>query len=295
MKRALRWAVFPLIVAGSTAGMAAALSAGAPLLVVSATGAILLAALVTGLERALPFADEWRRSHGDLPADLAHLAINLLLLETLPARLLPGESLALWPTGWPLAAQLALAVVAGDLLAYGLHRLLHGPLWRFHAVHHAAPRLYWINSWRLHPVEVLAYFLLTAVPLKLLGAPADVLALQVALGTSFRMLQHSNVDVRLGLLNRIFAMAEVHRWHHAREGRHAHANFGNMLYVWDHLFGTATAPRDGSVPRVGLPEEQRMGPGYLAQLAAPFGARRRGGELTTPGRPSSARGRNTSR
>jgi ornithine lipid hydroxylase len=270
MSGALRWAIFPLIVAGSAAGMAAAMATGAPVFLASAAGGLLLAAIVTALERALPFADDWRRSHGDLPADLAHLAVNLILLETLPARLLPDGSLAIWPADWPLAAQLVLALVCGDLLAYGLHRLLHGPLWRFHAVHHGAPRLYWINSWRLHPVEVLAYFLVTAVPFRLLGAPIEVLAVQVALGTSFRMLQHSNIDVRLGPLNRIFAMAEVHRWHHARDGRHAHANFGNMLYVWDHIFGTATAPRSGDVTCVGLPDGQAIGAGYLAQLASPF-------------------------
>lgn len=270
MSRSLRWAIFPLVVAGSMAAMAAAMAAGVPMLAASACGALLLAALVTGLERALPFSAEWRRSHGDLPADLAHLAVNLLLLETLPVQLLPGGVLAIWPAHWPVAAQLALAVVAGDLVAYGLHRVLHGPLWRFHAVHHSAPRLYWINSWRLHPVEVLAYFLVTVAPFRLAGAPAEVLALQVAFGTSFRMLQHSNVDVQLGPLNRLFAMAEVHRWHHARDGRHAHANFGNVLFVWDRLFGTATAPRDGTAPRVGLPDPHAIGAGYLSQLAAPF-------------------------
>ena len=50
----------------------------------------------------------------------------------------------------------------------------------------------------------------------LLGCPESVIMLFALFDAVFGMLQHCNIDVRLGPLNRIFSMAEPHRWHHSR-------------------------------------------------------------------------------
>ena len=55
-----------------------------------------------------------------------------------------------------LLAQLPLALVVAELVEYSFHRLMHEVpwLWRFHATHHSAPRLYWLNAARFHPIDL---------------------------------------------------------------------------------------------------------------------------------------------
>ena len=103
----------------------------------------------------------------------------------------------------------------------------------------------------------------------------------------FGMLQHANIDVRLGPLNRIFSMAEPHRWHHSRTLAEANSNYGSNLIVWDLVFGTFFLPSDREAPReIGIADLPRFPTGYLAQLATPFrwtgGARRERARQTTP-------------
>ena len=87
----------------------------------------------------------------------------------------------------------------------------------------------------------------------------------------FGMLQHCNVDVRLGWLNRVFSMAEAHRWHHSRTIREANTNYGSNLIVWDLVFGTFFLPSDREPPQeIGIADMPGFPTGYLGQLASPF-------------------------
>jgi sterol desaturase/sphingolipid hydroxylase (fatty acid hydroxylase superfamily) len=181
--------------------------------------------------------------------------------------------LRLWPTGWPLAAQLGLALVIAELPQYWLHRLQHEQdwLWRFHAVHHAAPRLYWLNAARFHPVDIWLLYVVGYTPLVILGCPAEVIALFALFDAVFGMLQHANIEIRLGPLNRVFSAAEPHRWHHSRTIREANNNYGSNLIIWDLVFGTFFLPPDREPPTaIGIADLPAFPTGYLAQLAAPF-------------------------
>ena len=52
------------------------------------------------------------------------------------------------------AAQVVLAVVVGDFVAYWKHRFLHTRLlWPFHAAHHSSVEVDWWSNERVHPVE----------------------------------------------------------------------------------------------------------------------------------------------
>jgi ornithine lipid hydroxylase len=284
MREAARWTVFPVLM-GGTLALAIAL--------VPELGAIrgILVAQLAGLlgivaaERVLPFRPAWNRAHGDVAADLGHALVSGIGASQLARGLvqLAGGVIAawivgrvggtVWPTGWPLAAQLALALPIAELPQYWLHRLQHerDALWRFHAVHHSAPRLYWLNAARFHPVDLALLYVVGYVPLVALGCPADVILLFALFDAVFGMFQHSNVDVRLGPLNRIFSMAEPHRWHHSRVVAEASSNYGSNLLVWDQVFGTYFMPRDRGAPAaIGIADMPDFPPGYLDQLASPF-------------------------
>ena len=202
-------------------------------------------AIVITAEHVFPHEVGWNRTRGDVGSDAGHALVSGVVGLRLakPVFDAAGVVLAgwlsrtlgtgLWPTTWPLAAQLGLALVIGELGNYWYHRWQHEHelLWRFHAVHHGAERLYWLNAARFHPFDLIPLYATWYVPLVALGCPEPVLALFAMFDAVFGILQHCNVHVRLGPLNWLFAMAEGHRWHHSRAIAEANNNYGSNLSV----------------------------------------------------------------
>jgi len=282
--RLASWLVFPVVMTGSIATTIVLLPSLGPAraVVVAQTGSVVIIILC---ELFLPHRRAWLRSHGDLRTDMLHALVSGIgttqfarplvhfLAAGVAAWLASKVGSPLWPVTWPLVAQLGVALVVAELPQYWLHRLQHeqDALWRFHAVHHSAPRLYWLNAARFHPVDLVALYVVGYLPLVALGCPEEVFFLFALFDAVFGMLQHCDIDVRLGPLNWIFSMAEPHRWHHSRTLAEANSNYGSNLIVWDHVFGTFFLPTEREPPReIGIADMPRFPPGYLAQLAVPF-------------------------
>jgi sterol desaturase/sphingolipid hydroxylase (fatty acid hydroxylase superfamily) len=271
---------FPVVLGGALWAGARLVEAGAsPAPVIAASALVVLAA-----ERLWPHHASWQRSHGDVAVDLAHVVSVTLasysmqwlvprLVAPAAAALAPLGTAQLWPSSWPLLAQLPLALVIGESIQYWTHRLGHEwePLWRLHATHHSAPRLYFLNAARFHPLDIAIDTTAGLVPLVLLGCPPGVLALFALFTAVFGYLQHCNVRVELGPLNYVFAMAELHRWHHAQDVREANTNYGSNLILWDLVLGTFFWPRDREPPEeIGIPDLPAFPQSFWGQLASPF-------------------------
>jgi sterol desaturase/sphingolipid hydroxylase (fatty acid hydroxylase superfamily) len=277
LARAVSLSLFPLVLGGALVAGARVIEAGGSTVPVLAAAAL----VVLAAERFFPHWPSWQRSHGDVLVDLAHVAsVSLASFATqwaLPLLLVPAAaalgSAPLWPAHWPLLAQLPVALLVGELAQYWSHRLSHEwePLWRLHATHHSAPRLYFLNAARFHPLDVAIDTAAGLVPLLLLGCPPAVCALFALFTGVFGYLQHCNVRVSLGPLNYLFSMAELHRWHHAKNLRDANTNYGSNLIVWDLAFGTFHWPRDRVPPEeIGLPDLPAFPQTYWGQLASPL-------------------------
>jgi sterol desaturase/sphingolipid hydroxylase (fatty acid hydroxylase superfamily) len=278
--RLLGAAAFPAIAGGGTVLIYLGIAQGidSDLIVVAAPA--VAAAVIFCLERLIPFERAWTMHGPEVLTDLAHLVVSsglvpLLYQSSIALGLLRvGEALAhlvgraLWPTGWPLWAQCVLACAIGEFFYYWAHRAGHAVpwLWRFHAIHHSSHRLYWLNVVRFHPVDALLQLVGHVGPLGLLGAPPRVIATVVAATSVHGLLQHSNVDLRLGPLNWIFSAAELHRWHHARDVSRANHNYGQVVLIWDVVFGTRYLPEERPPADVGLAEPAHFPQTYLAQV-----------------------------
>jgi sterol desaturase/sphingolipid hydroxylase (fatty acid hydroxylase superfamily) len=236
---------------------------------------------VVAAERFIPHRSEWQPRGTDLVDDALFLALVQLLLPLaltwtvawLAQSWILEQSarLAIWPNEWPIIAQLALKIVAGDFLRYWLHRAAHTwtPLWRLHAIHHAPEKLYTTNVFRFHPAEKALQFLCDTLPFMLVGIGTEVLAYYFVFYAVSGLLQHSNCDLKLGWLNYVVSGPEVHRWHHSRHVAESNNNFAHSFVVWDLLFGTYFRPRDRAVEDLGL--RSRDYPRRFAeQLSAPF-------------------------
>ena len=190
-RRVFSLTVFPVIFGAAVAAAIWMLGAGYSPTVsfLSPTGVAYL--LLLGLERIVPYHESWKKNQGDVKVDLGHMVVSggitLELLKPLMLTLAVAGggwlsahvSSSLWPQGWPLVFQLLLALVIGEFFMYWAHRLGHQwpILWRFHALHHSAPRLYFLNAVRFHPVDLAISNFAPFVPLVALGASEEVLAL----------------------------------------------------------------------------------------------------------------------
>jgi sterol desaturase/sphingolipid hydroxylase (fatty acid hydroxylase superfamily) len=234
-------------------------------------------------ERLMPWHESWLHSQGDLRTDIGLFITNGLLGGLAPLFLSSAALLGawvsdqmgsgLWPTQWPLMAQLALALVVSELVEYSVHRSFHEipGLWRFHATHHSAPRLYWLNAVRFHPIDLFLVGVGKAIPLGFLGAGGLVIALVNLFSGVHGAYQHANVPVRLGPLNWIFSMTELHRWHHSPDPEEANHNYGGNLIIWDVIFGTRWLPADREPPEaIGIRDLPAFPMGFWANLASPF-------------------------
>jgi sterol desaturase/sphingolipid hydroxylase (fatty acid hydroxylase superfamily) len=233
-------------------------------------------------EKYLPYETRWNGAQSDTPRDIAHALVNeganIMSLMVWGGLLIVASSFfsstGLWPSYWPVWLQVVLAILVADvgitLAHFASHRINF--LWRLHAVHHSVTRMYGFNGLMKHPLHQAIEGVAGLGPLLLLGMPpfiAAILGYAIAINL---LLQHSNVDIRLGWLRYFFAWAPVHRFHHIRYGTAGDVNFGFFTNLWDHLLGTAFYTQRYRITSddLGIGSRPDFPTQYIAQLVDPF-------------------------
>lgn len=169
--------------------------------------------------------------------------------------------------------QLALFFVARDFIHYWIHRLLHRVplLWRFHQVHHSVRQMGFAAHMRFHWAETVVYRTLEFVPMGMLGFSVDDFFLVHALALTVGHVNHANVSLPLGPLQRLLNGPELHIWHHAKAFPDRHGvNFALSLSLWDTLFGSYHLPTEGRDIELGFEGVERYPRGFFSQMVAPF-------------------------
>ncbi|MEM9026898.1 MAG: sterol desaturase family protein [Pseudomonadota bacterium] len=243
-------------------------------------GLILLVAIGTAFvaERISPWHAEWNQSHDDETTTIFHAVvyeisnINAILLIPVVTFLLP--SIGIWPTSWPVLAQLLLAIVLADFALTYLHYLSHkwSFLWRLHAVHHGVGRLYGFNGLVRHPLHQTIDLALGTSPLVIAGMPTEV-AILLGLAISIQLIiQHANVSYVLGPFRNWLSIGELHHHHHVNWGTEGDCNFGLFFTVWDRMLGTfqPEPPRPITSNDMGIDEVPNFPKTYWQQLLFPF-------------------------
>ena len=103
------------------------------------------------------------------------------------------------------------------------------------------------------------YHVLFWIPLPLLGFhPVDILAVEI-ISFFFAFFQHTTIIPKLGFLERFINTPSHHRVHHATNPQYLDKNYGNVLIIFDRLFGTFV--EEDEVPVFGLtrnPEDRSI-------------------------------------
>ncbi len=281
VRRIVSVLAYPLVMAAGLITLMGLLDAGVALTWAPFATVAIVGPIVILLERIIPFRRGWIANASDYLEDsLFMVAVQVTVPFAMAWAVAFALSTALshhtnhfsiWPTHWPLFAQLALKVIAGDFFRYWLHRSAHtwSALWRLHEVHHHPNKLYSTNVFRFHPIEKALQFCCDTLPFVIIGVTPDVLAFYFVFYAISGLFQHSNADLRLGPLNYVFSGPEVHRWHHSRNISESNNNYAHSFVVWDLVFGTYFRPKSRVVETLGLldPAYPR---GFWQQLYAPF-------------------------
>jgi len=193
----------------------------------------------------------------------------ILLVVTQPLALAGGVYLAHLAApnaagalaGWPILAQIALLLILDDMMQYWWHRLSHTVPWlyKLHRPHHNAEYM----SVRIVYRNNIFYYLL--MPSLWLSGVLVYLGLgwlyagYVVVKMAVIIAAHSDRrwDTRLcrvkwlsplmWLVERTISTPTTHAAHHGKHAddgvTHYKGNFGNLLFFWDVLFGTAKITR----------------------------------------------------
>ncbi|PKL75347.1 MAG: sterol desaturase [Candidatus Melainabacteria bacterium HGW-Melainabacteria-1] len=266
---------------------------------------------VFGLEKVLPHRPEWTAADGQELNDFGHgvfgtalgagagEALGSLVFGSLGLWLAGQFGHGLWPAHLPFVVQVLLVYLLADLGRYLQHRLMHHHpwLWRFHALHHSVNKLGVLKNSRSHLVERLMQPLCMFGLILALGAPPEVIFWYLMPNSFLGMLDHSNLDVRIGPLAWVINGPAEHRLHHSRDALEGNRNFGSALLIWDMLFGTYANPRPHYSPQAVGIENDPMPAGFLQQLLDPmFSSRPNLASSLTPSQTTSlATTRTTSR
>ncbi|MEM9339287.1 MAG: sterol desaturase family protein [Bacteroidota bacterium] len=144
----------------------------------------------------------------------------------------------------PFWVAFPIAIMAFDLITqYTAHYLLHKVkwMWKLHLVHHSDTKVDATTGTRQHPIEYILRETLAVFTIFIFGVPFVWYLFYRLITVFFTYWTHSNVGLPRWLdraLSYVIITPLTHKFHHHFERPWTDTNFGNVLSIWDRLFGT---------------------------------------------------------
>lgn len=126
-----------------------------------------------------------------------------------------------------------------DLLWYWYHRFGHeiNLFWSAHVVHHQSDDYNYTVSARITVFQAVARGLFWAI-LPLIGFDPKMITILLLIHGAYPFFTHTQLIGKLGWLEYIFVTPSHHRVHHSSNEIYLDKNYGDVLIIWDKLFGT---------------------------------------------------------
>ncbi|HRW76065.1 MAG TPA: sterol desaturase family protein, partial [Saprospiraceae bacterium] len=86
--------------------------------------------------------------------------------------------------------------------------------------------------------NVTSFIALFMIPAALLGVPAQVIGFIAPIHLFAQFWYHTRLIGKMGVLEAVLVTPSHHRVHHAMNDRYLDRNYGQILIIWDKLFGT---------------------------------------------------------
>ncbi|MEW5675058.1 sterol desaturase family protein [Flavobacterium enshiense] len=126
-----------------------------------------------------------------------------------------------------------------DFIHYIYHWLGHKTafFWASHVTHHSSKVFNLTVGFRINCLHLFYRFLFW-VPLCFIGFPPEMILFFESLTAVLNFMVHTEKVGKLGVLDWIFNTPSNHRVHHATNPQYIDKNYGGVLMLYDHLFGT---------------------------------------------------------
>lgn len=138
-----------------------------------------------------------------------------------------------------------------DLLWYWYHRFGHtvNLFWATHIVHHQSDDFNYTVAARITVFQAIARGLFWCV-LPIIGFKAEMITVLLLIHGTYPFFTHTQLVGKLGWLEYIIVTPSHHRVHHSSNPEYLDKNYGDMLIVWDKIFGTYV--EETTEPKYGL-------------------------------------------
>jgi len=132
-----------------------------------------------------------------------------------------------------------LLFLATDLVWYWYHRLAHeiNAFWAVHVVHHQSEDFNYTVSARITVFQAVVRCMFWAV-LPLLGFPPMMISIFLLIHGIYPFFIHTRALGKWGWFEKILVTPTHHGIHHASNPEYLDKNYGDVLIIWDKLFGT---------------------------------------------------------
>lgn len=126
-----------------------------------------------------------------------------------------------------------------DFLWYWYHRFAHEVnfFWTAHIVHHQSEDFNYSVSARITIFQAIVRCLFWSV-MPLVGFPPQMIFVFLLIHGTYPFFTHTQTIGKLGWLEYIFVTPSHHRVHHASNPEYLDKNYGDVLIIWDKLFGS---------------------------------------------------------
>jgi sterol desaturase/sphingolipid hydroxylase (fatty acid hydroxylase superfamily) len=165
--------------------------------------------------------------------DVLGLSIALISYEWLVEHIAVTHIKATWLT-------YVVAFIVLDFAGYVVHAIDHkiNFFWNSHIVHHSSEEFNLACALRQNISIFIRLFVILLLPAALLGVPATVIAIVAPLHLFAQFWYHTRHIGKMGFLEKIIVTPSHHRVHHAMNKEYIDKNYGQILIIWDKLFGT---------------------------------------------------------
>ena len=133
-----------------------------------------------------------------------------------------------------------IAFIVIDFAGYWNHRLSHhiNFFWNQHVIHHSSEEFNLACALRQSVSNLIGYFPLFLIPAAILGVPTKVIAILAPIHLFAQFWYHTQHIRKMGWFEYIIVTPSQHRVHHAINPEYIDKNLGQVLCIWDRLFGT---------------------------------------------------------
>jgi len=196
--------------------------------------------------------------------DSTDVRINLTLgiFTSILRILLKGVTIALWNYLYQNSVfkhettfiELIYIFFLNEFIYYWFHRLSHSNkfLWAVHVNHHSSNYFNYSTATRNAVFNVFLYSIVWTI-LTIFGFEPQAILFIHSISIMLSFFQHTQFGLKLKYIDFVIINSSHHRVHHARNERYIDKNFGNILIIFDRIFGTFE--KESEKPIFGIDKE----------------------------------------